>query len=729
VTANDTCRVAGRLVNCFQQDLGEGRTIRLVGQPSLTRVRRIVFGVRNASVEPQTGSVWFDDLRLDNVIRDMGTALRFDVDAGFADFMTLSTRLLTRDEDFLSIGSSGGRSLARGFGSRQRDLNVQSTINLHKFFETSGVKLPVAFNLVHNRELPEFSAGDDVVLTPEQSTLQERGTVGRTYSANFSRQSTSTGVLKYTLDAFKAHFSLSDARNLSQTRRDSSRTILVGLNYGVNPTFRPIKLGNSEIRYYPDNITLSAQVNSDRYFSFDRDLQDPNTRDMVSADYRKAASLSGATAFTFLKSVRTGYRIDSRRDLTFDNPASWLGGLNIGWETERSMNLDINWTPPVLRLLAPTVSFRGGSRDNHSPQIQLATDSVQVRDLNSSQTLTGGFSVPISLLTGTSGATLDSASGTWKRIQGQFGRAGRLQDIRVSLSANNTSNYDKATGIPRWSYQLGLTNHPGADIELTARGRRAVGNQRSAQLASGIDLPLGISLKSSYSWNRHRDENTNNAPRVGRTVTWPQFDIDWRSFQGKIPRLGLIFKSLNLESRYTHDRSEAKAEQVRPENRSESITVREDWNPIVGVNGTLGKGWSMRSRVTSTVTDDTGNIAGIQSFQNSTRRQVSLTLSRRFDPASGIKFFWMKEPIKLKSDLVFNTDISYSTDRVIDGRQGINSFVNRDGNTTSLRTGVSYKFRKNLDGEFNVNLGRNNDNKAGFKRRTAGLSGSVVFNF
>ncbi len=170
VTNTDTCRVSGKLVACYEQELTEGRRIRLVGQPSLTRVRRIVFGVRNVSSLPQTGSIWFDDLRLDDVIRDMGTALRFDMDAGFADFMTLSTRLLTRDEDFLSIGSSGGRSLARGFGSRQRDLNVQSTVNLHKFFETSGIKLPVAFNMTHNREFPEFSSGDDVVLSPEQST-------------------------------------------------------------------------------------------------------------------------------------------------------------------------------------------------------------------------------------------------------------------------------------------------------------------------------------------------------------------------------------------------------------------------------------------------------------------------------------------------------------------------------------------------------------------------------
>jgi hypothetical protein len=42
---------------------------------------------------------------------------------------------------------------------------------------------------------------------------------------------------------------------------------------------------------------------------------------------------------------------------------------------------------------------------------------------------------------------------------------------------------------------------------------------------------------------------------------------------------------------------------------------------------------------------------------------------------------------------------------------------------------VTHKFRKNIDGDLSVNLGRNNNNKTGQKLRTAALSGSVVFNF
>jgi hypothetical protein len=149
----------------------------------------------------------------------------------------------------------------------------------------------------------------------------------------------------------------------------------------------------------------------------------------------------------------------------------------------------------------------------------------------------------------------------------------------------------------------------------------------------------------------------------------------------------------------------------------------------VGVNGTVGKGWTLRTRFGSTTSEDSDNNASLASFTSSTRRQATINLSRRFDPASGLRLFWMKEPIKLKSDLVFSTDLTYSTDKSESGRRGFGSTVNRDGSTTSIRTGVTYKFRKNIDGDLSVNLGRNNNNKTGQKLRTAALSGSVVFNF
>jgi hypothetical protein len=563
-----------------------------------------------------------------------------------------------------------------------------------------------------------------VVLSPEQSQDEERGSLQRGYSANFSRQGAQAGVLKYTLDAFRADWSMNDRANLSQARRDLGRTIGVGLTYNVTPALKPLKLGKSELRYFPDNISLGARVNSSRSFSYDRD-----SLDLVSAVFQKDANLNGSASLSLLRSLRSSYRIDSRRDLTIENPARWLGGFNIGAEISRAQNVDLNWNPPVVRQVAPTLQFRGSSRDDHSPNLQLAGDPEQVRSLAASQTLSGAFNIPITLLTGQGGpgppAPGDSTPGMVRRFKTQLGRVGRFRDVRVSLSANNSGDFSYATGVPRWLYQLGFSTHPGSDVELTDRGRATSSTSRAASLNSGFDFQMGITVNTSYAWSTREQEATFTTPRGGRTVTWPQVDLDWRSFQTKVPKLAKVFRTLNLESRYTRDRSESGP----VGNVSQNITERRDWNPIVGVNGTVGTGWTLRGRISSTGSIDDDNEAGLGRFTNSTRRQYQINLSRRFDARSGIKFPWQKQPIKLKSDLTFNNDLSYSTDRSESGRRGQPATLNRDSSTASIRTGVTYNFRKNMDGDFSLNLGRNNNNKTGQKLRTITISGSIVFNF
>jgi hypothetical protein len=267
--------------------------------------------------------------------------------------------------------------------------------------------------------------------------------------------------------------------------------------------------------------------------------------------------------------------------------------------------------------------------------------------------------------------------------------------------------------------------HPGPDVELTDRGRETEATSRNAQLSSGFDFQMGITINTSYAWSRRLQEATFTTARAGRTVTWPQVDLDWRNFQTKLPRLSKVFRNLNLESRYTRDRSESGP----LGNESESITERSDWNPVLGMNGTFGSNWTMRARLSSTGSEDVDNQAGIGRFTSSTRRQFQLNLSKRFDARSGLKFPWQKEAIKLKSDLTFNNDLTFSTDRSESGRRGIESTVNRDGSTMSYRTGVMYNFRKNIDGDFSVTYGRNNNNKTGQKLRNLALSGSLVFNF
>jgi cell surface protein SprA len=267
----DSCQVGQAFVPCFTFRREDGRLLRFVGRPSLTRVRRVVFGVRNAAPCRSRARSGSTTPRLDNVIRDVGTALRFELNAGFADFDAVHQHPGgTRTS--LSIGSGGARAVNRGSGSEQRDVAIRSTMNLHKFFETSGIKLPVAFNLTENRERPEFRAGDDVVLTPEQSINQERGAVGRGYSANFSRSGSQSGVLKYTLDALR-RTSANDRRGLEPgaiRRADQCRA-------WPTPSIRPSRSdqGDRDPLLSGQHLAVGAPE-FNRSFSFDRDLDDPN---------------------------------------------------------------------------------------------------------------------------------------------------------------------------------------------------------------------------------------------------------------------------------------------------------------------------------------------------------------------------------------------------------------------------------------------------------------------
>jgi cell surface protein SprA len=65
------------------------QTVRVRGNPALTNIRTLIAGVKNVtkSAFPFTGAVWMDELRVTNVKRDKGIAMRARVDLKLADFM------------------------------------------------------------------------------------------------------------------------------------------------------------------------------------------------------------------------------------------------------------------------------------------------------------------------------------------------------------------------------------------------------------------------------------------------------------------------------------------------------------------------------------------------------------------------------------------------------------------------------------------------------------------
>ena len=64
-------------------------------------------------------------------------------------------------------------SSARGNGTATNAYAVSMGLDLHRFFEATGIVLPVGFNFSQNTARPRYSAGDDIVDASVSGYLRE----------------------------------------------------------------------------------------------------------------------------------------------------------------------------------------------------------------------------------------------------------------------------------------------------------------------------------------------------------------------------------------------------------------------------------------------------------------------------------------------------------------------------------------------------------------------------
>ncbi|UCF77781.1 MAG: cell surface protein SprA, partial [Candidatus Eiseniibacteriota bacterium] len=166
--------------------LPDGGWFRLRGRPSFTKIQRITTGLvnvseRTGSTMVASDSVWVDELRLTNVKKEMGTARRVFAEAKFADFLSVSSHLEQRDEDFLSIGRT------RGSGRRSSSYTVSGVMAVHKFLPKDVFNIPFNFSLSERKEIPKFRTGDDIILTKEHEEVQTTKITTRTFGGGFRK--------------------------------------------------------------------------------------------------------------------------------------------------------------------------------------------------------------------------------------------------------------------------------------------------------------------------------------------------------------------------------------------------------------------------------------------------------------------------------------------------------------------------------------------------------------
>ncbi len=221
-------------IKILYKDLGNGKSWIVKGKPALRNIRMLVAGVKNLGYDdlggkagglaPFTGEVYMNELRLSNVKKDKGIALRSRLDFALADLVRFNAELNKRDADFHNV--------AERFGTGDNELSgsFNTNVSLGKFLPAKlGLSLPVSFNYSKRESTPKYIPGTDIEVTKDlpQATLDSIKSVNekRGMSVSFGINSRSQNfVVKHLLTPIKANYSRNESFR-SDSRTEYGETV------------------------------------------------------------------------------------------------------------------------------------------------------------------------------------------------------------------------------------------------------------------------------------------------------------------------------------------------------------------------------------------------------------------------------------------------------------------------------------------------------------------------
>lgn len=129
-------------------------TISVKGNPTLAQLRTIMLGLKNTTLTPKSGEVWFNELRSAGFDNDGGWAAVVNADANFADVANVSLAG--------SISTVGFGNVEDRVGQRSLDetkqYDIATTVQLGKVLtpEKWGIQLPMSYSIGEKFIDPQF---------------------------------------------------------------------------------------------------------------------------------------------------------------------------------------------------------------------------------------------------------------------------------------------------------------------------------------------------------------------------------------------------------------------------------------------------------------------------------------------------------------------------------------------------------------------------------------------
>ena len=388
--------------------------VSVVGRPDLRSVKRYYFGVANRRVStPVSGYVYFNDIKLEGVKREMGMAQRAGVRLNMADVIKVDFDWNHRDPEFHGLDRRQGSQVDN------TDWNLSTNFAVDDFIPLLGFRLPVNLSRRQTVQRPKYEVNSDIEIIEEDvrnemSTLEER----EGFSTRLSHSPSKAAVLRYVIDPWTVSLAGSRSWRSSPTDLRSQKSLQGSLNYDLRIAGRytfgrypllglvPVLKGLS---FVPTKVAFGGQFNSSQAVA--ATIAEDGTVTQRPTTRTRPANLNAGIDYEPLTVLSLSATAKSDRDML--RPEEHLG-VNIGEENRRNYDLRLTITPPrpvelgtagllkpvrtlvrQVNALRPSMQFTGGFADDHSPGLRQEGDPPGIRSVANNNNWEFRFSVPV----------------------------------------------------------------------------------------------------------------------------------------------------------------------------------------------------------------------------------------------------------------------------------------------------------------------------------------------
>jgi motility/secretion related protein SprA len=529
-----------------------------INPPNLAAIQEVSAGIFRVGQTVTTDQVelWVDDVRLTQPVSQTGIATSVDARLTASDVGSFTMAYVRQNGQFRQINENPSY---RGTDV----LQLAGDLRLDRFLPTRlGLAVPLTVSYARTGVNPELLTGTDIrsealvgLRKPDSRSMSvglsiRRSQPGKGWltkglvdplslSANLTsgRTLTELSEAKSTAFAFNASY-------LLQLRRKGIRLPLGGIAGALPGFMRRGELGKSleraDFSLLPTRLALTSgltrnEANSTAFrFPVARSDDDNFPPTLALAHlWRNAAGLTWQP----VGMLNLSGDLVSTRDLRIYPDSSPLGrlayserrfllGIPVGVERDRSVSTALQLTPKLASWLRPRLI---------SSSSFVLSRTLSSRDPVRADGDSGAFILPQTLnnaRTNELGAAIDFARGL-RFLVGDSSALGKamahVRPIDASTRLTRSSTYDLTAFDPGLKYQLALG---GLESFLRQEGAdaRGVSDTRTATVASGADLPYGVSFTLSHALTR-----TTRLQRVGEGFVetesnqreWPVGNVRW----------------------------------------------------------------------------------------------------------------------------------------------------------------------------------------------------------